>query len=73
MLEEANEKVFEDYLANRADHNNPRYNMLRNNITYLQLAPTDTDPQAVQGYPPQPPQGGRARCHRPVLPLHLLR
>ena len=43
MLEEVNEKVFEDFLANPADHNNPRYNMLRNNISYLKLTPTDTE------------------------------
>ena len=43
MIEELNEKTFEDFLANPADHNNPRYNQLLKNIHYLHLDPADRE------------------------------
>ena len=43
MIEEINEKTFEDFLANPADHNNPKYRMLLKSILYLQLDPTNPE------------------------------
>ena len=43
MMEEINEKVFEDFLANPADHKNPKYRMLLKSICYLQLDPTNPE------------------------------
>ena len=43
MIEEIDEKVFDDFLANPADHHKPKYNMLLKSILYLQLDPTNPE------------------------------
>jgi hypothetical protein len=43
MIEEINEKTFDDFLTAPDWHTNPRYTQLLKNISYLQLDPTNSE------------------------------